>query len=123
MEYKVGEKRQRTKNPKVTKEEEKKEGAPAALSKAQKKRQKRNERINKYKSDDIQAASAKLYTSRKQALGDDGKRAVTAIKGGPDYPYEVDATDHCETSHRAYEDIHQVLELVALELGKTPATL
>ena len=59
----------------------------------------------------------------KKEFGKEVKRAKTETKDGPDYPYEVEKTDHCETSQRAYEDISRVLEMVASNLGKTPATL
>jgi hypothetical protein len=39
------------------------------------------------------------------------------------YPYDVDDDDHCESPVEAYADLAPLLTKVALEMGKTPATL
>lgn len=40
-----------------------------------------------------------------------------------DYPYEVDATDHCETPGAAYDHVAPLLRMLAALSGRTPATL
>jgi hypothetical protein len=41
----------------------------------------------------------------------------------PVYPFETDPNDHCETSKEAYEDISNLLEILAIEMNKSKETL
>ena len=53
------------------------------------------------------------------------KRSIDEVNEvvGSEYPYELDAADHCETPVEAYLHISGVLETLARSLGKTRATL
>ena len=65
-----------------------------AQKKNRKKKEKRNERIKKYKMNDLQTAPGQ---KQEFWVNNDEKHAKSE-NGGPDYPYEVETTDHCETS-------------------------
>ena len=71
----------------------------------------------------IEKKLKKLYLKGKEKDIDEKHAKKVEKEGPPEYPYEVDKTDHCETSQRAYEDICEVLEMVASKLGKSRETI
>eukprot|EP00953_Heterococcus_sp_UTEX-ZZ885_P040637 20758-Heterococcus_DN1.PRE.2 len=69
------------------------------------------------------ADSSAVPSSKKRRRDDAGTKPPKLVSKVTEHPFLADYCDHFETPLRAYEDVAEVLTLLAKRLGKTPATL